>query len=36
MDSYDVEDVHRDVRAALRHAGIGVVEPERYEDDGDS
>ena len=33
MDSWDVEDVHPDIRAALRLAGIGVAEPDRYDDD---
>jgi len=32
MDTYDVEDLHPDVRAALRQAGIEIVEPELYED----
>jgi hypothetical protein len=32
MDTYDVEDVHPDVRAALRQAGIEIAEPERYSD----
>lgn len=35
MDPYDVEDVHPDVRAAMRHAGIEIAEPERYESDPD-
>ena len=33
MDSYDIEDVHPDVRAALRLAGIELCEPERYADE---
>ena len=33
MDAYDVEDVHQDIRAAMRRAGIEVVEPELYDDD---
>jgi hypothetical protein len=33
MDTYDVEDVHPDVRTAMRQAGIGITEPERYQDD---
>ena len=33
MDAYDVEDVHPDIRAAMRRAGIEVVEPELYDDD---
>jgi hypothetical protein len=35
MDSYDVEDVHPDIRAAMRHAGIELAEPERYKDDAE-
>jgi hypothetical protein len=30
MDPYDVEDIHPDVRAAMRLAGIDVNEPGRY------
>ena len=33
MDSYDVEDVHPDIRAAMRSAGIEIAEPERYRND---
>ncbi len=33
MDTYDVEDVHPDIRAAMRHAGYELAEPERYKDD---
>lgn len=33
MDTYDVEDAHADVRAALRSIGEELVEPERYQDD---
>lgn len=33
MDPYDVEDVHPDIRAAMRAAKIEIAEPERYEDD---
>jgi hypothetical protein len=35
MDPYDVEDVHPDIRAAMRHAGIEIAKPERYQDDDD-
>ena len=35
MDTYDVEDVHPDIRAALRAIGAKIVEPERYKDDED-
>ena len=31
MDPYDAEDVHPDVRAAMRRAGIEVVEPDLYD-----
>ena len=33
MDSYDVEDVDPDIRAAMRRADIEIAEPERYKDD---
>lgn len=33
MDPYDVEDIHQDVRAAMRQAGIEIAEPDRYRDD---
>jgi len=33
MDAFDVEDIHPDVRAAMRQAGIEISEPERYKDD---
>ena len=33
MDSWDVEDVDPDIRAALRLAGIVVAEPDRYGDE---
>ena len=33
MDPFDVEDIHPDVRAAMRHASIEISEPERYKDD---
>ena len=33
MDPYDVEDIHPDVRAALRGAGIAICEPDRYTDE---
>lgn len=33
MDPFDVEDLHPDVRAAMRHAGIEISEPDRYQDD---
>lgn len=33
MDPYDVEDVHPDIRAAMRLVGIEIAEPERYPDD---
>jgi hypothetical protein len=32
MDTWDIEDLHPDVRAALRRAGIEIAEPERYQD----
>lgn len=33
MDPYDVEDIHPDVRAAMRAAGIAIREPDRYTDE---
>ncbi|MGZ4891567.1 MAG: hypothetical protein ACXV2B_04835 [Halobacteriota archaeon] len=33
MDPYDIEDIHQDVRAAMRAAGISISEPDRYTDD---
>jgi hypothetical protein len=36
MDPYDVEDIHPEVRAAMRHAGIELAEPERYAADAPS
>jgi len=33
MDPFDVEDIHPDVRAAMRQVGIELAEPERYKDD---
>jgi hypothetical protein len=31
-DTYDVEDLHLDVRAAMRRAGIEIAEPDRPQD----
>jgi hypothetical protein len=33
MDPFEVEDIHPDVRAAMRKVGIELAEPERYKDD---
>jgi hypothetical protein len=33
MDAFDVEDVHPDIRAAMRQVGIELAEPERYAND---
>ena len=33
MDTYDVEDVHPDIRAAMKEADMEIAEPERYQDD---
>jgi hypothetical protein len=30
MDTYDIEDIHPDVRAAMRTVGIDISEPDRY------
>jgi hypothetical protein len=36
MDTWEVEDVHPDIRSALRKSGIGLSEPERYTNDADA
>ena len=36
MDTWDVEDVDADIRAAMRQSGIEIAEPERYLDDPSS
>ena len=36
MDTYDVEDVHPDIRAAMRLAGIEIAEPDLYGDEDDT
>jgi hypothetical protein len=33
MDTWEVEDVHPDIRAAMRHVGIDIAEPDKYKDD---
>ena len=33
MDTYDVEDIHPEVREAMRMAGLRIAEPERYPED---
>jgi hypothetical protein len=33
MDPYDIEDIHSEVREAMRVAGIEISEPDRYTDD---
>lgn len=33
MDTYDVEDVHPEIRAAMKEADLDLAEPERYQDD---
>lgn len=33
MDTWEVEDIHPDIRAALRSVGIDIAEPEKYKDD---
>jgi hypothetical protein len=35
MDPYDVEDVHADVRSAMRKLGFDVAQPELFPDDPD-
>jgi len=36
MDPFDVEDIHPDIRAAMRAVGVELQEPERYKDDPDA
>ena len=33
LDPYDIEDIHSDVRAAMRTVGIDISEPDRYTDE---
>jgi len=33
MDAYDVEDVHPEIRAAMREVDIELSEPDRYRDE---
>src|SRR5438093_766959 len=33
MDPFDVEDIHPEVRAAMRRVDIEISEPDRYQDD---
>lgn len=33
MDTWEVEDIHPDIRSALMLAGLGVQEPERWPDE---
>jgi hypothetical protein len=33
MDAWDVENVHPEIRSAMRLVGIEISEPERYVDD---
>ena len=33
MDTWEVEDQHPEIRAALKQAGFELQEPERYRDD---
>jgi len=33
MDPWDVEDVHPEIRAAMRQVGIKITETERYKND---
>ena len=36
MDTWEVEDVHPDIRDAMRHAGIDIAEPDKYKDEEDA
>ncbi|MCE2028692.1 hypothetical protein [Sessilibacter corallicola] len=31
MDTWDIEDVHPDIRSAMKLAGMEISEPERYQ-----
>jgi len=33
MDPFDVEDIHPEVRAAMRQAGIEISEPDKHKDE---
>lgn len=32
MDTWDIEDVDPEIREAMRHVGIEISEPDRYDD----
>ena len=36
IDTWEDEDVHPDIRVAMRHVGIDITEPEQYKDDPDA
>ena len=36
MDPFDVEDLHPEVRVAMRRVAIEISEPDRYKDDPDA
>jgi hypothetical protein len=36
MDPFDVEDIHPDIRAAMRCVDIEISDPDRYKDDPDA
>lgn len=36
MDTWEVEDVHPDIRAAMRQVGIDIAEPDKYKGDDDA
>ena len=36
MDPFDVEDIHPEIRAAMRRVDIEISEPDRYKDDEDT
>jgi hypothetical protein len=35
VDTWEVEDVHPDVRAAMRRAEIEIAEPDKYNDEAE-
>ena len=35
VDTWEVEEVHPDIRAAMRHADIEIAEPDKYNDEAE-
>ncbi len=36
MDTWDVEDIHPDIRAAMRQIGVKITSPKRYKNEPDA